>query len=181
MSNSPKKHVQLIDKIDIPAGVILSLWDLNKNSRISVEIDHPKSNYAIGEVFVMHGTGSKDVELMPATEKIDAKSLLIPRNRVPVAVKRRPVKFGSKRAVVELQEARRAFVNASGPVSRAAISAAIKALMKEIAERKKKAAEELGGRHRVYVAQKLSKAPRRSAAGAQAGAKKPNYSGRGFK
>jgi hypothetical protein len=82
MPHSQKKHVQLIDKIDIPAGVILNLWDLNKNSRISVEIERPKSDYVIGEVFIMDGRRNKKrVELTPSTEKVDAKSLLIPRKK----------------------------------------------------------------------------------------------------
>lgn len=100
MAHTQKKHVQLIDKIDIPAGVILSLWDLDKNSRISLEIEHPQTDYVVGEVFVMGAAKNTDgVKLTPSNEKIDAKTLLIPRRKTLFETTKKNVEKGVKRPV----------------------------------------------------------------------------------
>lgn len=76
-----KKHVQLIDKVSIPAGVILNLWDLKKHERISLEMN--TDEYAVGEVLILDRTGDKKKpSLKRSKEHVDPETLLIPREEV---------------------------------------------------------------------------------------------------
>lgn len=75
-----KKHVQLIDKIEIPSGVILNLWDLEERVQLSIEIDNPTGEYVVGEVFVVDRTAkTEDLALTRSSARVNAASLLIPR------------------------------------------------------------------------------------------------------
>jgi hypothetical protein len=92
-----KKHVQLIDKIDIPEGVILNLWDMNARTQISVEIDKPTGEYAVGEVFVIDTTEKReDLAFERSNAPIDPKLLLIPRKSA-TGVSGSPRKFVIKK------------------------------------------------------------------------------------
>ena len=88
-----KKQVQLIDKIDIPEGVILNLWDLNERAQISVEIDKPSGEYLVGEVFLMDTAEKReDLAFERSDAHIDTKLLLIPRKKA-AAVASTPRRF----------------------------------------------------------------------------------------
>jgi small subunit ribosomal protein S16 len=93
MSTSSKKHVQLIDKVTIPAGVILNLWDLREQERISLEME--KDEYTVGEVLVLGVTGGKEKpSLKHSTEPVDPAELLIPREEAASTSRRSRVYVG---------------------------------------------------------------------------------------